>query len=63
MPDLSECQEQQTEELYVQYLYGCSDSNVYTFATSGAGDQWRSIAEQLGAVVFDKGLTWLRVKP
>lgn len=62
-PDLSQCHEEQTDELFVQHLYNCAGSNVYTFANSDARDNWRSVAEGFGAVVLDAGPTWLRVRP
>jgi hypothetical protein len=55
----------ETEELYVQELHECErdgeTTSVYTFASSGARDSWREIAEEFGTQVVAEGDTWLEV--
>lgn len=55
--------EEDTEEMFVRSLYKCDDdTSVYFFNSKSARDSWLELAEDFGAVVLDKGSTWLHVK-
>jgi hypothetical protein len=55
------CVQRDTEELYVQRLYDCRDTLLYTFTDSSARDDWTKIATHYGTTVMEQGPTWVRV--